>query len=221
MLFPEVKLYTLLENLLSLLREDYLTCIGESREEESFIFRLLNGVKVKNYDFYDNAKAFLIKNQVESPRYFEIRQGFDRTRANIPTAHIMMGADNKSEADSLGFGLGDEGVIYLEDDNVQFQSTRNYNCRLNIVCSSDIYNETLIVYYVLRALIQTFILSFENIGLQNLKISGQDIVPHDEIFASGVYLKNIYLDCFYQETIPTFKIFKSPTGIRFEGSVKE
>lgn len=198
MLFlPELRLKKICDALLNFLRSDLKACILKKEEERSYLYALFHeeGVTSHLYKNYEDAKEIFLRNK-ENAKYLEVRANFDRTRANIPTIHIIVPQESEG-IKSLADAYGD----FYKPRNVDILS-RGYNSNFGIVVTSDNLTECLLITYILRALLIGSQGDLEAIGFKNTSFNMQDIQVRPELLPSNMYVKGIIMNSTYEETFP-------------------
>jgi hypothetical protein len=212
--FPEIMLKKIIDYSLSLLKIDYDSYVDK---KDSTLYQILNGNKIGNYDYFDQAVKILFQTH-DNPRKLETKLFFDRSRSGIPTIHITMPSESHF-GDGIGFDTG-----YVEDfrdsnDNEKQSFTRTFNTKYNIVVTSDNTFEVLIVYYVLKACLMANIYTLELNGLRNAKFGGQDLILKDDIMPTGIFSRSLNFECFYEFTAFGFEKLSLINNINFEEAV--
>jgi len=197
---PEIILKTLLDGVLSEIREDFA---DENDEKKSVLYKLFGGVKIGKWDYFEQARDLFLREK-DHPRRLDTRLFFDATRTSIPTMHITMPAENAS---GDGFGI-DEGYQEGTFDPVKQEYTptftRMFNTRYHIIITSDNTLEVLLIYHCVRALLISIFESIELSGLRNPKLSGQDIKINSELVPPHIFMRGIGLDVSYEVDVPRF-----------------
>lgn len=203
MVVPELKLYELINVLMSEVGADYNR---HSNKENTMLFHLFgNSNKIGKYDYYEQA-VDLFTRKADHPNKINIRMMYDAAQASIPTIHITMPSEN-DDHNTIGVGEGGkkDDIIY---DDVEKTSTPLYNRRFqtqfHIVCTSTSSQEVFLMYHVLRAAMVASLDYIDLMGLKNPKLSGQDIRQKDDQAPNHIYMRGIGLACFYIVEIPRY-----------------
>lgn len=202
LLLPEQRLKALMDFFLQFISEDYL-------------FKLFGNQTFGKgeYNYFENAKALFLRG-IDSPRKVVCNIFFNQARQNLPTIHIALNQDIPGEGNGLGF---DPGLDTNPSEN-QFSDTfsRVYSARFNIIFTSDNSFEVLLMYNVIRALVQGNPELLELSGLSNIKLSGQDLVLTDYLMPPNIYARGFIIDCLYEITVPSINIQQGITQAYFE-----
>lgn len=190
LLLPEQRIKALLDFFMQIIDENYLKKLfGNQYFGQG------------GYNYFDNAKSLFLKTH-DSPRKVECNIFFNRDRQGLPTIHIALNQDIPGEGNGLGF---DPGIVFDENNPEIYRTTsdRVYSARFNIICTSDNTFEVLIMYNVIRALIQGNPVLLEMMGLSNPRLSGQDLVLTDYLMPSNIYARGFIVECLYEITVPS------------------
>ncbi len=190
-LLPEQRLKALMDFFLKVITEDYLLLLfGDQTFGQG------------GYDYFENAKTLFLKPE-DNPRKVECNIFFNRDRQGLPTIHIALNQDIIGEGNGLGFDPADA----VDEDGETFRETftRTYSSRFNIICTSDNTFEVLIMYSVIRALMQGNPGLLDMIGLKNVKFSGQDLILTDYLVPPTIFARGFLLDCLYEVTVPSLQ----------------
>ena len=202
LLLPEQRLKALMDFFLQFISEDYL-------------FKLFGNQTFGKgeYNYFENAKALFLRG-IDSPRKVACNIFFNQARQNLPTIHIALNQDIPGEGNGLGF---DPGLDTNPSEN-QFSDTfsRVYSARFNIIFTSDNSFEVLLMYNVIRALVQGNPELLELSGLSNIKLSGQDLVLTDYLMPPNIYARGFIIDCLYEITVPSINVQQGITQAYFE-----
>jgi len=210
-LLPEIKIKALLDAYLGLIYNDY---INTSNKTKTFIYKLFNGNKVDNYDFYLQAVKILSRSK-DDPRKLEVRTFFDRSRASIPTIHINLPAESPI-GDGIGFDPNYEQPEFNDTDSTfQETVTRTFATKYNIIVTSDNQFEVVILYYALKAIMISNYESLEMNGLRLPKFSGQDMILRDDLVPNAIYARSLSLDTMYEFTVPNLYLKSFPQNVEF------
>ena len=216
---PEYVIHDGLKKALAFLRADYKSfqSTGVSR---SFLYRLLSGIKFQKYDYFEQAKSIFITD-LGNPRHLEVDLMYNAKSDQIPSIHITTPAD---ATDKNGIGM-DEG--YMEEMVITVQNrqsysnvfTRRYTGIYDIVITDDNSNEIILIYHVLKALLNSLYFHFDASGLQNISISGNDLTPYSEIVPKNCFQRVIRLKCEYECSTLSFETMNVPVDFTFQGTV--
>ena len=191
-LLPEQRLKALMDFYMDTINEDYLRKLfGDQTFGKG------------GYNYFDNAREIFLRRK-DSPRKVACNIFFNRDRQGLPTIHIALNQDIPGE----GNGLGLDPLEVIDEDEGTYREdlTRTYSSRFNIICTSDNTFEVLIMYNVVRALMQGNPGLLQAAGLYNCKFSGQDLILTDYLMPSTIYARGFILDCLYDVQVPPFTL---------------
>ena len=204
MIDPQIILLNKTKDILSILREDS----KEINEKNSFLYHLLhkddngNEIKIENQKIYTEAKEIFSRKK-EDKRYIDSFIGFNRQRTQQPSIHILM--PNESTA-SIGIGdnLGYKDLIESFEPNEAFeQYSNNYSATFNLILSSNVLLEILIMYNTFKACFIALREQFEDDGFQNIKISGADIQIQQDIMPVDMIHRTLTISFTYDFNTPS------------------
>ena len=215
---PEQKLKGVLDYILKYIADDFE--VNSTDETKTILYRLLNGLNLNDYNYYDNAKALFVRGY-DSSRKIECHLFFNKNRASLPTIHIGLPSENPGPSDGVGF---DQGVTVVtqgtgDDQVTKFgeTSTRSFAAKYNIVFTSANTFETLIMYYVIKSIIIGNIHFLEMNSLRNPRFSGGDIMLDSSLVPDSIYARALFLDCHYDTTAPGIDLMSPVMDISFLG----
>ena len=191
-LLPEQRLKALMDFFLESINEGYLEKLFGNQTFGS-----------GGYNYFDNAKEIFLRRK-DSPRKVVCNLFFNRERQGLPTIHIALNQDIPGEAN--GLGMDPQTEVNAEKGTYTENLTRAYSSRFNIICTSDNTFEVLIVYNVIRALMQGNPALLDAAGLYNCKFSGQDLILTDYLMPTTIYARGFMLDCLYDVQVPPFSL---------------
>lgn len=192
LLLPEQRLKTLMDFYLKFVNEDYLfSLFGNQTFGDG------------GYNYFDNAKALFLRTK-DNPRKVECNIFFNQARQSLPTIHIALNQDMPGEGNGLGFDPGYE--LNEAETGVLATFSRVYSARFNIIFTSDNSFEVLIMYNVIRALVQGNPVLLDMLGLSNIKLSGQDLVLTDYLMPPNIYARGFIVDCLYELSVPSLNL---------------
>lgn len=194
MKLPEFVLLDIIESGIAYLKEDFNQA---QNEKDTMLYYLFGEQRGGGVDLYEEAiKIFISPNE---DRELKVRLFFDRSRANLPTIHITSPSEQAGPADGIG---NDEGYVdktISQDGTKEFPVyTKDFTTTFNIMITSDILTETLILNYTLKAMLISIMDTLELSGLRNPKISSGDLNLNEEFAPPHVFIKYVGLNFFYE-----------------------
>lgn len=200
-LIPEIEIHNTLKAVLTLIRLDFEQ---RSNEQDTILYKLLGANKLQRYELFEQAKTvFLVKE--DNPRFLDVQMFFNMKRASIPTIHITLPSENPGQ-DGLGIDEGFQG--YDESpgigdgdlDQTAPNYTRRFDTKYNLIITSDNTNEVILIYHLLRAILIPVFDHFNQLGIENCKLSGGDIQNNNTLVPDHIFMRNIGLAFSYEVT---------------------
>ena len=208
---PEYILHSQVSQVISFIRKDLKT--NSNTLNKSVFFQITDGMIFEGLNFWEQSKG-IFENDEESGRFLKADLIYNATKDTPPNIYIncpsevVMGGGN-------GMGV-DEG--YSEK-----VLTRRYSATYDIVINSDNSNEVIILYHILRSLLVSLTNHLSTLGLENISISGQDLMPNQEVQSQqrGFYMKVIRMHLEYESSALNFDLkTEGFSGIFFTGKIK-
>jgi hypothetical protein len=204
---PDIILFQTLNSLLEYLKSDWGK---QSDKTKSVLYKMINDVPaMANYNWYEQAVKVLVGNgEIDTPRVLEVRRSFDSSRLNVPTIHIRLTSENKSN-DSIGQGQqgGEEDYLWNDEENsYQPIYTKRYKSKYSLLVTSDNENEVILIYNFIKMFLNASIDHFEFLGIENISFSGNDLTQNTET-AYRYFMRVLNMDFEYELATPT--IFKN------------
>lgn len=198
LIVPELILKAHLDAVLELLKSDYNTLTDKSK---SFLYYMFYGKTLDKFNWYTEAITLFLRTGKDH-RKIETRFMYDSERAHLPTIHITLPGETKG---SDGIGL-DENETDYDDTNFKYRPIiqRRYDANFNLIITSDNTLEVLLIYHAIRAMLNSIITSLDAFGLENIKVSGQDLNIVPGIIPEGIFARSIGVSLEYPVLIPRF-----------------
>lgn len=204
---PELKLYQIVQALISEVNEDFKR---HADEKDTFLYHLFGDeLGQGKYNYFDQAKSLFVDRAdiAEHPKKVEVNMMYNAKRAGTPTIHITLPAET-GEWDTIGVGEGGVRATDFVESSTEGTITPLYNRRFqtmyHIICTSESSQEVFLMYHVLRAAMISALDYIDMAGLKNPKLSGQDIRQNDQLVPNHIYMRGIGLSCFYTVEIPRY-----------------
>lgn len=213
---PIIRLKKVLDGLLNLLIANQASISIPT--DEKFLYRLFYGNVVGKYDCYTQAAALISRDQDEDRR-LETRMVFDPSRAQMPTIHIHIPADNQGRINSSGLGIG--STPYLnDDDTINQKYSRSFIGQYDLIITSINPLETLIIYEILMSLL---IAGKDTLDyyFASYNFAGKDLLPNNDIMPPNVFMKAVTMKIDYNRNIPSLITDQTIETITFEGDPQE
>lgn len=191
--FPEVKVSAIVSSIFNFLRVDFAENISGTDESKTYLYNLFNNkegipLKSRDFDYYKQAKVIFLAKE-NSERVISVYPIFNRSKIDLPSVHIFSSQEN-NENNSIGFSS-----FNPNPNNIGI----GYNLSLQILVTSSNILEVQIIHYALRALLFSSMVTFEYYGIQNPKLSNQDIILKSEEVPDNIYSKGINFSGYYEE----------------------
>jgi hypothetical protein len=200
MFIPVTKIKKVLDALITMIRADYVAAKAAAHEEESFLYRVLNGNSLGEYDFYNAGVDIFIRTDGSS-RQIQTRMGFDLGITQLPTIYVHQPNEVMKGVNTVGWGF-DTNEFYENSDGSQTDKLfRGFGSVFEYVITSPNVLETVVVYEVLHAALTATIDTF-NEYFNNLSFTGKELIAKYENNPTPVFIKSIMLDVDYIKTVP-------------------
>jgi len=200
MFIPVTKIKKILDSLLTLIKEDYLTCFEQEREEESFLYRVLYGSALGDYDFYEQGKDIFVRTDGSS-RQIQTRMGFDLGITTLPTIYVHQPNEVMKGVNTIGFGMDTNEFYTNTDGTIVEKLFRGSASTFEYVITSPNVLETLLVYEVLYAALISIVDTFTEY-FNSISITGKELVAHHETMPEPLFIKAIQVDVDYVKQVP-------------------
>lgn len=215
-LIPELSLFRIIEGLIDHIKVDWEST---ANKPDTMIYQVFNGLLHDKKDYYQQA-IDLFTRKIDHPRKVSARLFFDAERAKVPTIHITMPADSDGE-NSIGVGESGMPESMLEGaTSLTPIYERRFDTTFQIICTSDNHSEVLIMYHMLRAGLISIFDTISLQGLENAKMSGQELRIKSDLVPENIFMRGIGITSSYEVKVPRWwseqkivDIFLSPPNI--------
>lgn len=204
---PEVRIYDIIEGILLHIKDDYSNAVDKNQSMLYYIFEDLRHIK-KEY-FKEALELFTRDNN--NPRKIEPRMYYDAARAQLPTVHVTIPVEDQGE-DQIGIGSG-EYIDLGDDSNYRETVTKRFRTTTHIICTSKNESECTMMYHAIRAMLLSILEHFALIGLENVKISGQEVSLNENLAQNHIYHRGIGLSYTYCIEVPKWYNQQTVTDI--------
>lgn len=195
---PEVIVFQTVKAIIDLVASDYT---AKADKTESLLYRILGNLQLQRYEFFEQAEAVFLRDS-DNVRQLEVNMFFNTARASLPTIHITLPGETSGK-DGLGIDQGYTDPLVDGDGNVTEGYTRRFDARYNVLITSENTNEVVLVYHVLRAMLISAFDHFSQSGLQNAKLSGQDLQINPQLVPEHIFFRGIGLYFEYEVNVPS------------------
>lgn len=213
---PEIQLKKILDALLEKVKTDYNSAGVD--KSQTVLYKIFGTLEYGKYNLYENAVKIFVPS-VDDPNAIDTRLMYDRDRANMPTIHITIPAEQGGVSDGIGVDSGYNNNIGIGETPTTMSESynRTYGSKFNLVITGRNTFEVLVIFYVLKILLYNNIESLDYNGFRNAKIYGQDLKINDMV-SPNLYARILVLDSFFELEIPKFGQVSIVNSINFEGT---
>ena len=168
--------------------------------DEKYLYAVFGDLQLpgNNYNYFENAKEIFLTRDNTSP-------------------HIGLPGEVLGEGNGIGF---DPSEDFMTETGLEIQEyfSRTYNSRYNMVFTSNNTFEVLIMYNVMRCLLQGNVQVLEESGLRNCKFSGNDLNLSDYL-TPEIYARALFIDCIYDIKAPSLSLSRGVTDSWCKGTM--
>jgi hypothetical protein len=208
LLIPEFNLKTIIDAILLYIRSDY-----SSNGDDSYLSKLVNGIKLDKYDIYEQATEVFITRGKNHPQELKCNLFFNTERASVPTVHIML-AEDSTGPNGIGIDPSIDGQVYdVINQTIKETYNRAFDSRISLVITSANSIEAIMIYHILRASLVSVFNDLQFAGIQNPKLSGGTLNINPELVPLNIFYQVINIDYFYDVKVPS--IFTQETFAEF------
>jgi hypothetical protein len=216
---PNLKLKTILELLINVVRVDYTTKLAANLESEAWLYRCFYGVRYGNFDYYTQAKEILINRNQNNIKQLNIRNGFSLVdKPNTPTIHIHVPGEQQQGVNSIGLNL-DTAEFYENSVDNQYNEkyARTFEGDYDLMITSPNYDEVELLYRFLQALFiaagDTLNENFDGV----FKFSGKQIIANPEMIPTPMFIKVWTVKIQQKISVPMLPIAEYLGNAEFSG----
>jgi hypothetical protein len=200
MFIPVTKIKKILDALITLIKADYNTALNAGHEEESFLYRVLYGNSLGDFDFYEQGVDIFIRTDA-SARQLLVRMGFDLGISTLPTIYVHQPNEAMKGVNTIGWGY-DTNEFYTNSGGSQTDKLfRGFGSVFEYVITSPNVLETVLVYEVLHAALIASVDTF-NEYFNNITFTGKELIAKHESMPDPLFIKSIQLDVDYVKEVP-------------------
>jgi len=189
---PNLKLKTLLDIFIGVIRADFASKVALNLESESWLYRVFHGVKYGSFDYYQQAIEIIINRNDNNVKKLNIRNGFSLVdKPNAPTIHINIPSEQQKGANAIGMNLDTNEFYVNSDDETQFNEkyARYFEGQYEFIVTSPNFDEVELIYRFLQAL---FIGGTDTINENfdgTFSFSGKQIIVNPELVPTPLFIK--------------------------------
>lgn len=171
----------------------YLDCVSSEKEEDTFLYQILYGVKDGNFDFYQQAKSLFLRDQ-GNPRNVRVLIEYPKDRNSFPCYVIREPGKRDGADNSIGKirNYSSTGVPFYRDAR---------SSDFEIMCLSANMFESVILSEVLYALL---VASYDMLASQyeTINFSIRELMAESEIMPMPFFIKSVSLSVSMNNIIP-------------------
>lgn len=213
MTIPEFILLDTFQKSINFLRFDL-----QNANENTFLYKLFNTTSLQTYNFYEQLKSILARG-VDEKRFLTIELMYNSEREEPPSIYISQPSEQQSSDNAIGMGDDSQNYKLNADGSTTIELNRRYSATYDIVVSSDNSLEVVALYHLLKSLTVVLVPYLHSQGLQNIKISGQDLTQYSEIVPKAFYVKALRLQLDYSTLVPEQTSQQSLKNFLFTGKI--
>lgn len=214
MFIPITNVKKILDVLIALIKADYDSAIQRGQETESFLYRVLYGNALGDYDFYVQGVQIFTRTPGSS-RQIQTRMGFDLGQSSLPTIYVHQPNEVMKGVNTIGWGM-DTNEFYLNADGTTIEKLfRGFGSTFEYVITSPSVLETLLVYEVLHAALSSSIDTFMAF-FNNVSFTGKELIAKNELMPEPIFIKSIQLEVDYVKQVPQLMTNDLITLLEFE-----
>lgn len=214
---PEVQLQETLSLFLTLLRNDLQQT---SQKESTLLYQLVGGQFIgAKFNAFEQMRSVLLA-PPSDPRYLDVHLFFNSEKAAVPSIHLMLNSDNQTSTyvgnnrQEPDFGMG-SGLVDNLNQEYRETTSRRFSVSYNAVVTSNNSYEVVLLYHILKSCLLAYDNSLEVSGLQEIKISGQDLQLMEEIVPANCFTRALVIELSYELEVPDFFKQKFLNGLTF------
>lgn len=198
-LIPEVIIYKTLNSVLDIIRQDYSDNIDKKKTILYYLFgedTEGSPLSFNNFEFFTQAVEIIVGSN-EKKRMIQTALGYNMSRLQIPTIHIMLPSESPINS-PIGMNLGYQEEIVDNSKNETIEVyTMDSQVTYNLLITSDNYHEVLVIYQFLKGIFTSIKNQLEMKDLQNVTFGGSDLNFSEELVPPNIFHRNFNLQFTY------------------------
>jgi len=210
---PLLKIKGIVDSLIDYARDDLKLTIDEGREQESFLYLILNGNNSDGYDFYTQAKSVFSRTE-ESRTKITTGLAYPKDMSPAPYIWIREPARAKGQTNSIGKLTGDT-IDFGTSFRQEYRDDKH--AIYEAVVMSKNYIESIMVSEVLYALFMgsyDLLAQMFNLAEVNMK---ELVMNNDNIPPYMLVSRALTIDVEFDNYIPSVSSQELVNKIRFNG----
>ena len=217
---PNLKIKKILDQLIIMIQLDYEDKFAVDLESESWLYRVFNGVKYGEFDFYRQAINVLISRGKNSNKQLDVRVGWNLSHSNRPSIHIIAPAESQGGESSVGMSE-DTNKFYDNTDGTTVEKTgRDYEGSYELMINSDNEFEAELIYRFLQALFQSAYDTLQNSFSGTFSFSGKQVLFDPDIIPYN-FMRVMIININHKIEIPKLTLTDYLNDVRFNSLMKD
>lgn len=209
MIIPEVVLYTVISSFLQRIRSEITSGM---EEEQTFLYGCFSGIKVGDFDYYQQAKeiwgrALSDLNYVRLTRFYQ--------KDNLKGSVISLVNPGSVPAfNTVNYYDGQEEL----ETGVKEKYSRTLKTSLSLLTTSINRDETQVIHNTLKAGVFALMDTFEMNGIRLPSISDRDMTFNQDMNVP-YFGQVLIMDCIYDLKVLGFGQYPYTEDIKFQGEL--
>lgn len=181
-------------------------------EEDTFLYKLLNGTKDGNFDFYIQAKSLFTRSQT-NPRKITVSLEFPKDKTSLPCYVIREPGKSKGPTNSIGKmtgGVFSTGAWEIRDSREEV---------IEIMCLSDNILESILLSEVLYALLlgsYNWLANYYN----TIEINMTEVMAQTDLIPLPIFIRSIRMELSSEQIVSSLINTEFLNKILFEDAGK-
>lgn len=175
-------------NLLKYIQQESKTV----QEDESFLYKILYGIKDGSFDFYEQAKSLYIRDD-NRPNKLIVSLEYPKDKTSLPAYIIREPSRNLGDSNSIGkvYELGLGGFNLRDSRRASFE----------IMCFSNNMIESIIMSEVLYALLLASYNELSTI-FTNIDFGMKELMMNQELIPTPIFIRSIEFNVSLENKVP-------------------
>lgn len=218
-IIPQIRIKEILDEIISLIKEQHNTKVAASLETESWLYRNFYGVKVGTFDYYEQAKELFVNRGEESRDRLEIRRDFDRDRASLPTIFINTPSESQDGVNAIGMNYDVGSTYYENDDGSETDSYgRAFRGVYELMCTSSNKDEVELLYRFLECVFIAFADTWNDNFNDTFTFSGKQLMPNPDVIPTPLMIRVWTITIGDIQEVAKFDTVEYLEDVLFEGT---
>ena len=201
-----------------------LTCVEIDARRRSLLFAFFGNREFGRYKYFDKMVKILEDKYNAKKRPLQIFVGYNPMQKTYPTLSILLPSDEHNpRRATMVSGVhnynSQGGDVNNPIINRSLEKSAMYTSTYDLMISSNDENEVIVIYQFLKTLMLSGVGQLQHSGLQNVSISGRDVMLDFDIDPQTMYHRTIGLNFHYDNSVPELKDWQVPDTLNFNGTV--